>query len=313
MIKQAYWRKGLLLALTWGMLSAASAAMAATGSSTEEQIALWPANVQLVGSGPSGPEKVGKKGQVTQVERPYLIVHRPQKPNGTAMLVISGGGYVRIERGSESQPAAQFFADQGITTFELIYRLPQEGWSPQAPLQDGERAMRLIRANAAKYHLNTQRIGVLGFSAGGHLAGMLGAQTALLDYPAVDASDKLSARPAFAALIYPVLTFMPPYQHTHARKVMVGQHPTLAESSTYSVIPQVTRHYPPTFLAQAEDDPVSPIENSLQMYDALNAVGVPVVKHIFATGGHGWGLGKADTEEQRWPALFMHWLAAQHL
>lgn len=238
-----------------------------------------------------------------------MLAYPPEKPDGTAILVISGGGYVRIAARIESTPCCRWLQSTGVSAFELIYRLPPEGWPREAPFQDAQRAMRLIRAAASSQAINPNRVGVIGFSAGGHLAGMTSVLPDQGWYPPVDAADTGSARPDFAALIYPVLTMMPPYDHTHSRRSILGEHPGPAESAAFSVERHVTDRTPPTFLAQAADDPISPVENSVLMFAALRAAHVAAELHIFQSGRHGWGMGRPGTEVRAWPALLLNWAA----
>jgi len=280
---------------------------AASSAAEQQEIPLW--SRPPGGNGPEGPEQTNAKGSVTNVSRARLVVYRPERPDGSAVLVIAGGGYGHIERGSESIPAAQWLQSLGVTVFELVYRLPGEGWSNIAPFQDGQRAMRLIKALAPKYGLAANRIGILGFSAGGHLAGTTAAEPDARRYAAIDAADQFSARPDFAGLIYPVLTFMPPYDNTRSRREIVGKHPDLAASEEFSVERHVGSGMPPTFLAQAADDPIAPIQNSLLMFNALKAAQIPAEMHVFQDGGHGWGLGKPGSQPHAWPRLFESWLA----
>lgn len=282
------------------------------GSAAAQQAAtipLWPGSPP--GGAAAGPQQETGKGSITQVAQPYLIVHRAAQPNGTAVLLISGGGYAHIEAGKESGPTAAWLQSQGISAFELVYRLPQEGGGVTAPFQDGQRAMRLIRAHASEWKIDPARIGILGFSAGGHLAGMTAARPAAPLYAPVDAADTVSARPDFAVLLYPVLTMQKPYDTTHAKKSLLGAHPTKAERDAMSVELQVTPQMPPTFLAQAEDDPISPPENSRLMDAALRKAGVPVKLQMFQQGGHGWGLGKPGSDPAVWPQLFMEWVRGE--
>ncbi|WP_211443061.1 alpha/beta hydrolase [Collimonas humicola] len=281
---------------------------AAALSGEDTEIPLWPGDKPPDGSGPQGPERINVKGSLTNISRPRMVAYRPQRPNGSAMLVIAGGGYAHIERGTENIPAARWLQALGITVFELVYRLPGEGWSKLAPFQDGQRAMRLIRASAAKYGLDARRIGVLGFSAGGHLAGTTAAEPDAPRYAASDVADQLSARPDFVGLIYPVLSFMPPYDNTHSRREIIGKHPDPAESEAFSVERHVGAGMPATFLAQAADDPISPIQNSLLMFNALKAARIPAEMHVFQEGGHGWGLGPQGSLVHAWPALFETWI-----
>lgn len=291
------------------------AALAAAGVSSRiraepapNAIDLWP-GPPPGGPGPSGPEQVSAKGSITNVSHPRLLAYRPEKANGTAILVISGGGYAHIEAATESMPCCRWLQSTGTTAFELIYRLPGEGWPRDVPFQDGQRAMRLIRANATTYNINPARIGVIGFSAGGHLAGMTAVLPDKQWYAPVDPADSGSARPDFAGLIYPVLTMMPPYDHTHSRRSILGEHPSEAESTAFSVERQVNDRTPPTFLAQATDDPISPIENSLLMFAALRAAHAAAELHVFQSGRHGWGMGHPGTEVVTWPVLFSNWAA----
>ena len=260
------------------------------------------------GGAAPGPQRDSARGSITQVDQPYLLVHLPARPNGTAILLISGGGYAHIEAGKESGPAAAWLQAQGITAFELVYRLPQEGGGVAAPFQDGQRAMRVIRARATEWGIDPARIGMLGFSAGAHLAGMTAVQPDAARYAPVDAIDGASARPDFAVLLYPVLTMQRPFDTTHAKQQLLGSHPTQAARDALSVELQVDARTPAMFIAQALDDQVAPPENSLLMAAALRRAGVPVELHQFRSGGHGWGLGKTGSEPAAWPQLLLAWL-----
>jgi len=223
------------------------------------------------------------------------------------MLVVAGGGYAHIEAGNESTPACRWLQSLGVTGFELIYRLPQDRWPVMAPFQDAQRAMRIVRAHAAGFHLDPRHIGALGFSAGAHLVGMMAVRPTSHLYSPLDAADLSSARPDFLGLIYPVLTMMPPFDHTRSRREILGERPSVAASAAWSVERQVDTHTPPTFLAQAADDPVSPVDNSLMVFQALRAARVPAEMHIFQSGHHGWGMGKPGSEQTVWPTLFAKW------
>ncbi len=276
-------------------------------SKDAEQIDLWRGNMPDKGGSKNG-EIINDKGSVTNVSTPRLIVHQPKNPNGTAILVISGGGYAHIELGKESNPTANWLQSEGITAFELIYRLPQEGWkTTNVPFEDAQRAMRLIRSMANKYRFDQNKVGILGFSAGGHLAGITSTLFDKKFYKPVDAIDSLSSKPNFVGLIYPVISMLPPNNKTHSYKSILGNNPTLAQQTNFSVEKQVTTDTPPTFLAQAFDDPISPVDNSFLMEDALRKAKVPVEMHIFQDGGHGWGLGKQGTTVSSWPNLFKNW------
>lgn len=284
---------------------------AATGN---DVLPLWPAGVPG-GGGPTGPVDTNVKGAVSNIAVPTIEVFRPARPNGSAMLVAGGGGYKRIEMESEAYPAARWLNDHGITAFVLSYRLPGEGWSegPMAPLQDAQRALRLIRANAARYGLKADHVGVLGFSAGGHLMGLASTRSAFSSYRPVDAVDSQSARPAVAALIYPIITLEPPYDHTSTAHVLIGRHASDAQAREWSIESHVRSHCPPVFLVQAEDDPVSDPHNTLIMDAACDKADVPVEMHRLASGGHGFGMGKPGTPTAAWPGWYEAWLKARAL
>jgi len=288
------------------MAIAVASAHEALAQSSSETIPLWPI-APPGGFATSGPEEVNSEGAITNIGRPRLNVYRPGRPNGSAVIVVAGGGYDRIEAGNESAPACRWLQASGVTAFELIYRLPHDGWPPPAPLQDGQRAMRVARAGAQKYGINPARIGVIGFSAGGHLAAMTAVRPDQQLYPHIDSIDDASARPDFVGLIYPVLTMMPPFDQTRARHELLGTQPALADSERLSAERQVDERTPPMFLAQSTDDPRSPLDNSLMMFAALRASRTPSELHVFQTGGHGWGMGRPESEVHAWPGLFAAW------
>ncbi|NLR97831.1 alpha/beta hydrolase [Rhizobium sp. P38BS-XIX] len=299
-------RRSFLAATTFALLSAR--AQAAPSNSV---IPLWPESPPG-GGGPTGGLSISGKGAVTNVAMPTLEVFVPARPNGASMLIAAGGGYKRIELEKEAYPAARWLAARGVTAFVLTYRLPLEGWSdrPLAPLQDAQRALRYIRAEAGSRHLDASRVGVLGFSAGGHLMGLATTRSAFASYRATDAIDEQSARPSLASLIYPVITLQPPYDHTSARRSLVGKHPDEQESADWSVETHVRSGCPPVFLVQAEDDPISDPQNTILMADACRKAGVPVEMHRLPSGGHGFGMGKTGTPSIQWPGWWEEWLRA---
>lgn len=274
-----------------------------------DTLPLWP-GTPPGGGGPSGQATVSAKGSVRNVVSPSIQIFAPAKPNGAAVLVAGGGGYRHIGNGPEAMPAARWLNEQGVTAFVLTYRLPDEGWKvgPLAPLQDAQRALRLIRAGAGRFGIDPHRLGVLGFSAGGHLLGMAATRSAFASYAPVDADDALSARPDFAALIYPVITLEPPYDHTSTRRVLVGKHPSPALAAEWSVQTHVGSDCPPMFLVQAKDDPISNPANTQIMATACEKAGVPVELHQLPSGGHGFGMGKQGTPTAQWPDYFRAWL-----
>jgi acetyl esterase/lipase len=226
------------------------------------------------------------------------------------LLVFPGGGYVRMAMDKEGYEIGRLLAARGVTVFVLFYRLPGEGWANRAdvPLQDAQRAMRLIRSRAAKYGLDPERVGAMGFSAGGHLCADLVARFATKTYDPVDAADALSARPMIAAPIYPVVSMDLSVAHAGSRQALLGPDPSPALIAAHSPDRNVTSASPPCFLCAAEDDTTVPIENSLLLHAALRAAKVPVELHVFGEGGHGFGLrGIVGKPAAAWPELFVAW------
>jgi acetyl esterase/lipase len=241
-----------------------------------------------------------------------LEVYLPENPTGVAALVAGGGGYTRIGIVKEALPAALWLTAQGITAFVLTYRLPREGWNdgPLVTFQDGQRAMRLIRVNADRFQIDPNRIGVMGFSAGGHLCGMVAARSDYRSYARVDSIDDLSARPDFAVLLYPVVSLGPPYDRTTTRRSLVGETPTLEASEAWSLQTYVQPNCPTIFLVQADDDAVISPEHSRVLDEACREAHVPVEYHRFAVGGHGFGIGQSDAPVALWPRLCRLWLTS---
>lgn len=272
-----------------------------------EIINLW-TDTPPGGAGPDSEETLTRRGALKKISTPRLIVHKPQKPTGAAMLICSGGGYDKVDIVNESTPAAAFFASKGITAVELVYRVPLDGWSIQAPFMDGVRGLNVLSSQAKRLGIDVNRLGVLGFSAGGHLAGMLATGAAKAFYEPVDEIDEADVSPAFGALIYPVITMMPPFDKTHSRLRICGRHPVGDMRQEFSVEQHVTKHTPPIFLAHALDDPIVPVDHSLLMFQALRSAGVETEMHIFQSGGHGWGMGKTRLDVRPWPDLVENWL-----
>lgn len=243
------------------------------------------------------------------VAQPQFWVRRPKKPDGSAVLVIAGGSYVVIVIDHEGFETAERLNQAGVTCFVLSYRLPSEGWANGAdvPLQDAQRAMRLIRANAHRYGIDPKRVGVAGFSAGGHLAASLATRFDEKVYAPVDAADKFSARPDFAAMVYPVIT-MGTGTHADSRNNLLGTDQSPERIAAYSCQTRVTSATPPCYLAAGDDDTlVPPWPNTVAMYKALEAVRNPAELHLFRNGPHGFGLtGRNPIGEQN-ARLFLAW------
>ncbi len=296
---------------------AAAAAEAPTWPPSTEALALWlgtPPGATDVSPTLRVVENSANTGAyhnriLTGIARPVLYVVRPAQPDGSALLIAPGGGYRELWVDNEGFDIAARFAAAGVTAFVLLYRLPGEGWlaGRDVPLQDGQRAMRLIRANSARYGIDPQRLGVIGFSAGGHLAASLAVRSGAEVYDPHDAADAMSAKPSFAALLYPVITMLPPYAHEASREKLLGNSLSTALRAGYSVERLVTRETPAMFFVDALDDAYVPPENTLSMFAALRAAHVPVEMHLFERGGHGFALGSAGLPAAAWPDLLLRW------
>jgi acetyl esterase/lipase len=236
---------------------------------------------------------------------PILTVMRPERPNGAALLLIPGGGYRWAVVDKEGLDCARVFAAAGITCFVLRYRLPADGWAagPNAPLQDAQRALRLIRSRAADYGIDPDRIASLGASAGGHLAGLLAARPDAT-YAPVDAADGASHRPDLNVLLYPVVTMADPFVHAGSREHLLGPSPTPDRIAAWSLERMDWTGVAPTVLIHAMDDVSVPPENSLELLIALRAANVPSEAHLFQEGGHGFGIRLiAGKPAAVWPDL----------
>jgi acetyl esterase/lipase len=247
---------------------------------------------------------------VRNVAMPELHVFRPERPNGSGVLIVPGGGYRFVSVGNEGVEVAQSLTARGLTAFVLTYRLPAEGWLDAAnvPLQDAQRAVRLIRSRHRELGVQDDRIAVLGFSAGGHLAATLTTDYDAGVYEPVDAADQLSARPFAAALIYPVITMSKPWTHAGSREALLGADPPESLVAARSPELHVGPATPACFLAHACDDDSVPVENSLMFMAAMRRANRPVETHIFQEGKHAFGVGRPGTPTQDWIDLYSLWL-----
>ncbi|HVX83886.1 MAG TPA: alpha/beta hydrolase [Phycisphaerae bacterium] len=229
-----------------------------------------------------------------------------------AVLVLPGGGYTNLSMANEGSSIARMFNDKGLAAFVVRYRHAPRYHSP-IPLQDAQRAARFVRAHAREYNIDPDKLGVIGFSAGGHNAAALATATDNAGKPdATDPIDKESAAPAFAILLYPVIDLTDDaVTHHGSRDALTNKDPSLYEA--LSPQKHVTKGDPPMFIAQGGDDRVVPIQNSILMYQACKAAGVPAEIHIFEHGGHGFGLALRDPSLRIWPDLAMNWLAANKI
>ncbi|HOF40079.1 MAG TPA: alpha/beta hydrolase [Candidatus Hydrogenedentes bacterium] len=223
-----------------------------------------------------------------------------------AVLVCPGGGYGGHAMDHEGEQIAQWFNANGLGAFVLKYRLSP--YRHPVPLEDAKRAMRLVRANAAAWNVDLARLGVMGFSAGGHLASTLSTHYEPGNATAADAIDRQSSRPDFSILCYPVITFEPPYTHLGSRKNLLGEDPPEELIKNLSNHTQVTAQTPPAFLFHTADDPVVPVQNSLLYFGALCEHEVPAELHVYEHGAHGVGLAPDLPDLNTWPGLCISWL-----
>ncbi|MBF9222320.1 alpha/beta hydrolase [Hymenobacter ruricola] len=249
--------------------------------------------------------------RVSNVVQPNLTAFLPPAgtANGTAVIICPGGGYTRLSIDHEGYDVAKQLNEMGITAFVLKYRLPNDQTQPDksiAPLLDAQQALRLVRRQAAKYNLNPERIGLMGFSAGGHLAAWAGTQFAR---PVGEKAGPESVRPAFLVLLYPVISFSDTLKHGGSRDNLLGKNPTPAQIRQYSNELQVTAQTPPTFLVHAQDDKTVPVNNSIVFYQACLRHGVSAELHLYPKGGHGFGLNNKTTKDV-WTDRLRNWLDA---
>lgn len=273
------------------------------------RIALW-TGTPPGGGGPKGQMIVSPSGSVRNITVPMLDIYLPNGTPKAAMIVAGGGGYTQISIKREAVTAANWLIERGVAACVLYYRLPREGWNTgaSAPFQDAARAIRMLNSGNIIPGLSPKHIGVFGFSAGGHLMAIASGSSRLTSYPSMDAIDKASAKPAFTVLAYPVITLEPPYDNTSTRKVLIGKNPTPQQRTLWSAQTYVGKDYPPTFLVHAANDPISNQQNTVIMEAACNRAGVPVERHIFPSGGHGFSMGQPNSPTANWPILLEHWM-----
>lgn len=283
----------------------------------KERFPLWPGQPPGAPAKPivpdwtmNGPPE-NREIWVRGVAMPEVHVFRPARPDGSALLSIPGGGYGFLSVQNEGIDVAERFNAEGTTVFVLTYRLPGEGWADRslAPLQDAQRAMRLIRLSAKEFRIDPARLGILGFSAGGHLASDLAVSHGERTYAPVDAADTLSAKPAFAGLIYPVTTLAVGLTHGGSRDSLLGPSPAPRLIAARSPLQHISAATPPCFLLHAFDDDTVPVANSLAWITACKKADVSVEAHLIAEGGHGFGLHLPPANSgSLWPDLFAIWL-----
>jgi len=280
----------------------------------QENLALWPNTIP--NSQKSNEKEILNKTEITwssNVQGPAISVYLPSKRNATgqAVVICPGGGYEALAYDWEGTDIAKWLNTKGIAGIVLKYRLPNSksvNVNHKAPLQDAQRALRLVRFHAKDWNIDKNKVGIIGFSAGGHLASTLGTHFNHEDPFKKDAIDTLSARPDFMALIYPVITMKAKLTHQGSRNALLGEHPSESLVEEFSNELQVKSNTPPTFIVHATDDKVVPVENSLLFYKALKEKNIAAELHIYPKGGHGFSLALKKGNLHSWTKLFGGWL-----
>jgi len=275
----------------------------------EKPFPLYPDGIPNSKTVPESYKEEGT-GWVTKVSSPTLTAFLPEagKANGTSIIVVPGGAYIGLAAVHEGADVARKFAEAGITAFLLKYRLPHESIMKDisiGSIQDAQRALQLVRERAGEWKLDVNKVGVIGFSAGGHLASTLGTHFAK-SY--IDNKKNISLRPDFMALIYPVIS-MGEFTHAGSKQNLLGNNPAASLVEQFSNEKQVSAGTPPTFLVHSQDDKVVPVQNSLLMYEALLKNKVKAEMHLYQAGSHGYGLNNKTTLDQ-WFERCLNWLQA---
>lgn len=248
------------------------------------------------------------------ISQPTISVFLPNKSkaNGTAVIICPGGGYWIASIVKEGYAVARKFNEMGIAAFVLKYRIPNDSAMVNktiAPLQDAQRAIQLVRMNAKEWNIDTNKVGIMGFSAGGHLASTAATH---FEKSYIDNAQKINLRPDFALLIYPVISFTDAIAHIGSRDQLIGKNPSKTLIDLYSNELQVTAQSPPTFLVQASDDNTVPVANSIVYYEALLKYKIPVEMHLYKSGGHGFGMHNPTTEDE-WMNSCKNWMQGMGL
>ena len=282
------------------------------------EMPLWPGDAPGA-KVPKGAEESSKRGDVLivgKIQKPTIRTYLPpaEKATGAAVVILPGGGYSIVAMAHEGYDVAKWLNSIGVAAIVVKYRVsndPSYGYQHPVPLLDAQRAIRLTRSKAEEWGIDPDRIGVLGFSAGGHLASTTGT---LFDRKLMvrdrDEIDRLSSRPDFMILIYPVISTTKPFGHAGSKRNLLGADPDPDLVRLLSSELNVTERTPPTFLVHAHNDPVSP-ENSVYFYLALKDANVPAEIHLYESGGHGFGLGRNGQPVATWPKRCEDWMRAR--
>ncbi|MCD8262026.1 MAG: alpha/beta hydrolase [Bacteroides sp.] len=274
-----------MLALTTGMLMAQNKPV---------EIPLWPDGAPN-SNGLEGEEVNSGEGRVGNVTEPSMTVYKASAPNGMAVVMCPGGGYARLATDHEGHDMADWFNAQGITYVVLKYRMPNG--NHEVPLSDAEQAMRIVRSHAAEWNIDPHKVGVMGASAGGHLASTLATHY-----------SSGETRPDFQVLLYPVITMDEKYTHGGSRVNLIGKEPSTEMIRKYSNELRVNEKTPPAFITLSSDDTAVPAPNGVNYYLALVENKVPASLHAYPVGGHGWGYRDNFIYKRQWTEELEKWL-----
>lgn len=272
---------------------------------------LWPDEAPGAPRPPEGTESIGEGGRYTDIEVPQYMLYRAEKPNGQCMVVLPGGGYRILAMEHEGKQFGEWFNERGITVVLVKYRVTGKdelGYRFPVPQMDARRAIRLARSKAGEWGIDPNMVGVMGFSAGGHLAStcvtMFGDT---FPQETSDAIDTLSCRPDFGVLVYPVIAMSKPYGHTGSRNALLGKDPPEELILRCDTSLRVTEKTPPVLVVHAADDGGVPLQNAMDFMAACVEKKVPVTAHIYSSGGHGFGF-PGRGEATGWTARLAEWL-----
>lgn len=258
------------------------------------ELPLWPAGAPN-SNGLTGTEEDLEGGRVANVIKPSITVYKADKPNGMAIIMCPGGGYARLAMNHEGHDMAPWLNAQGITYIVLKYRMPNGHY--EVPLSDAEQAIRLVRQHAKEWNIRPDRIGIMGASAGGHLAASL-----------ATLYSSNETRPDFQILFYPVISMVPGMTHGGSRQKLLGNKPSQELEDKYTLEKQVNERTPQAFIMLSADDGAVPPANGIHYFEALLQHQVPATLHVYPTGGHGWGFRDAFTYKRQWTGELEKWL-----
>ncbi|MBQ8672645.1 MAG: alpha/beta hydrolase [Bacteroides sp.] len=258
------------------------------------ELLLWP-NGAPNSNGLTGTEEDLQGGRVANVVSPSITVYPAKNPNGLAIIMCPGGGYARLAMNHEGHDMADWFNAQGITYVVLKYRMPNGNY--EVPLSDAEQAIRLVRQHAAEWKVDAHRVGIMGASAGGHLAASLAT---------LYSSEE--TRPDFQILFYPVISMKEGVTHAGSRTNLIGQHPSQELETRFTLEKQVNEQTPQAFIMLSGDDRAVPPINGIGYYLAMNEKSVSASLHVYPTGGHGWGYRDSFIYKRQWTGELEKWL-----